>query len=197
MVSGLHVAGGGGPEITDPFTYSNGRLETVSSGVWLDSGSAMAVSSNAIAMSSANTTAHARHTTALSSADYYAELTVTPGNTEYAGIGLMVRMNTNLASINGYRVEMAFYSLNHHIGIERYDAGVNTFIDDVNLGASDSSPHLLRVEIVGTDLDVYVDDVLEISVVASSHTSNTGVGLYAARFGGAVAAADNFEAGTF
>lgn len=194
--------GGGAVEITDPFTYSNGRLSTVSSGAWDDESSNMAVSGNAVVWSTTNDAGIASHNTELSSATHYAEVKITLGNTsEYTAGGVVVRNDGLAVSQDGYRVELGHWqnpTVASNIGITRYDNGTGTEVSVTAIGSPSLSQRTLRAEADGTTITVFVNDVEEASYgSASSYTTNTFVGIFASMFGQITTVTlDDFEAGT-
>jgi hypothetical protein len=193
---------GGAAEITEPFTYSNGRLSTVSSSAWDDSSANMAVASNAISYTANDAADVGSHNTELSSADHYAQVVVTTSNTgEYAAGGVIVRNDGLAASQDGYRVEVGHWNISgvtHNWAITRYDNGTGTEVAVESIGAGTTSARTLRVEVEGTTITVFEGGVEEGSYgSASSYTTNKFVGIFASTFSnnGAIVTLDSFEAG--
>jgi hypothetical protein len=192
---------GGAVEITEPFTYSNGRLSTVSSAVWDDESANMNVSSNAIAWTTDSSDQIASHNTELSTADHYAEADVgVAGGGTYAGAGVMVRHDGTVSTEDGYLIQFAWFDsgsgAQYHIEILRVDNGSSTSVGVTDLGGSPTS-HNVRAEVEGTTITVFLDDSEHTSYgSASSYTTNKFVAIYAGRFGGgSPETIDNFEAG--
>jgi hypothetical protein len=191
---------GGAVEITEPFTYSNGRLSTVSSAAWDDTTANMAVSSNAVVWSAAASSGIASHNTELSSVAHYAQTNVTISTTdEYAGGGVIVRHDGSVGGTeDGYRVEVGHWGVNsYNWAITRIDNGTGTEVaSQLGISAGTTSVHELRAEVEGTTITLFVDDVEEGSYgSASSYTTNKFVGIYAGKFAGGNVTLDAFEAG--
>lgn len=194
---------GGAVEITDPFTYSNGRLSTVSSAVWDDESANMNVSSNQIVWPDSEASGIAIHNTELSSADHYVELDVRLENTgEYSAGGGFVRSDGSVGgTADGYRFEVGHWDIggiNYNWGVSRYDNGSTTEVATGNISAATTTVHRIRVEAEGTTLTLFVDDVEEGSYgSASSYTTNKFAGFFASSFAGGLSVEiDNFEAGS-
>jgi hypothetical protein len=162
----------------------------------------MAVSSNAVVWSAADSSSFASHNTELSSASHYAQVSVQISNTdEYAGGGVLVRHDGSTGgTADGYRVEYGIWLISgttYNYAVTRIDNGASTEVAAGALNTADTSAHTVKVEADGTTLTMFVDDVEEASYgSASSYTTNKFVGIYAGRFSvGGTTTLDNFEAG--
>lgn len=194
---------GGAVEITEPFTYSNGRLSTVSSGAWDDESANMNVASNAVVYATNSSDQITINNTELSSAAHYAKVTSTLSTTgTYAAGGIVVRSNGDVGgTADGYRCEYAINNEgagdNWQVYVVRVDDDVTTDVaNTLNIAAGDTSAHTIEVQANGTELTVYIDTVLRNTYAsASSYTTNKFVGMYAGKFNGGNVTLDSFEAG--
>jgi hypothetical protein len=195
---------GGSAEITEPFTYSNGRLSTVSSSAWDDESANMNVSSNAVVYATDSSDQIAAHNTELSSAGHYAQVVSTLSTTnEYAGGGVIVRGNGAVGgTADGYRAEWSIVNEGignrFHVYLVRIDDDVTTDVGStLNIATTDTSAHTIKVEADGTDIEVFIDTVSRLTYgSASSYTTNKFVGMYCGKYSGGNVTLDSFEAGS-
>jgi hypothetical protein len=172
--------------VSDTFTYSNGALATVSSGVWaaVTGHADCAVASNKLATPATSTITHSRHTTALSTDDQYAEATVNISGSGYREASVLARCSDDAATF--YRLDYSSNSTGT-LTVYKCEAGSFTLIDDQTGVGLDSNDHTIRIEVEGTSIRGYLDDV-EIHNLTDSDIStgaHVGAGLYRTNSGGA------------
>jgi hypothetical protein len=168
--------------VSDTFTYSNGELATVSSGVWapVTDLADLDVISGLVTAPGNSTVAQVRHTTALASDDQFCEAEfVNDGTTAtYREASVMVRVSSTEATF--YRIDWNPAS-SGELTLYRCNAGTFTEITSATgVGGIDTDPHTIRIEAEGTTIRGFFDDVEEISVTNTSIASGAyvGVGAY-------------------
>lgn len=175
------VVGGGA---TDSFTYSNGALPTVSSGVWVtQTGAAQThnVASNAVANVAGGFNGTRYGTTFPT--DHFSQLDCVATSAE---IGVMTRMQS--ADLSGY------YAMIHSTGLaelHRVDAGTFNLLDSTT-GLTTTTT--LRLESIGSNHTAYYGGVSQNTATDATYNSNTSVGI-----GGdsTTATGDNWVGGGF
>jgi hypothetical protein len=169
--------------VSDTFTYSDGALVTVSSGVWaaVTGLSDLDVVSGLVGAPANSTVSQARHTTALASDDQFCEAEfVNDGTTvTYREASVMVRVSPTAATF--YRIDWNPAS-SGELTLYRCNAGTFTEITSATgVGGVDTNPHTIRIEAEGSTIRGFFDDVEEISVTNTSIASGAHVGVGAYR----------------
>jgi hypothetical protein len=176
--------------ITEPFTYSNGALDTVSSGVWFQvTTDDMSVSTNKIVHTNiAGQEAVYVHTTSIATADQYAELVVTGGN-NYSETGPLCRKAANNDSTKTFYLAPLS---NGGLQLYRVVGGAYT---EIGAYAAGSASGTVRLRCEGSTIKVLLDGVERISVTDTNIASGNYTGVESYSNTGTVASGDNFEAG--
>jgi hypothetical protein len=192
----LAVAGGA----TDPFTYSDGALQTVSSAVWArhtDSpaiGGTISVASNIVTVGGSSDGAD-RYDSDLGSAAHFAQLDVTISGTATGNdvmAGPITRMGTTSTDVSGF-VALAGANTNaDRFMLTRVDSGSFTTLDS---DTTSSGTYELRLESDGSSQILFINGVNTLSATDSAHSANTYTGIYIYKYGAYVATGDNFENG--
>ena len=180
--------------LTDEFDYADGRLQTVSGGLWQDSGTGWQVSSGQVSWSINNSAGYALHTEELDDADHWARVAVNIGASEYAGGGVILRAGGTPSAPTGWRVELGYWQGARRVGITRLDGASSTEVHTAAAGGTGTGE--LEAHVEGTTITVYVDGQLATSYTgATQYATQLGVGLYAGRWGGSAVTIDAFAAG--
>lgn len=157
---------------TDSFTYSNGALATVSSGVWanVSGGGAVQVTSNTARLPAASFTA-AIYNTATATQTQVSEVVITElATSSYSEMGVITRAT-------GAGAQTFYYAYYNTVGLgelHRVSAGSFNLLDDVSV--SHSGAHELRLESTGSTHNVYLDDSL-IMTGTDANLTGTYVGI--------------------
>lgn len=184
--------------IDDFNSYSDGRLSTVASSIWTDSGAAANVVAGQIVGTGSDYSVIAFYQTQVGHADHFAEIDGNAENNEYAGVGSLVRGNNSTGSPTGYRVEVGYWSGQHNVAITRYNGSGSTELTTASLHAGGSHIETnIRAEAEGSTIRVKVNGTTITSVTDSTYGTGQWTGFFISRFsGGPQPIVDNWENGT-
>lgn len=177
--------------VTEPFTYSNGALETVASANWANiGGQAMNVVSNAIkyAGNASGESLYANKQT-LATANNWAQIVVT-GGSGYSEMGPVWRQTAASGS-----TKTCYIAPLSNNGLQLYSV-VSGSYTEIGSYAAGSTSGTVYGEAQGTAVKVFLDGVQRISVTNSAVASGNfaGVEAYAT---GSGCVGDTFTAGDF
>ena len=114
--------------ITEPFTYSNGRLQTVSASAWLDTGTNVAVASNQLSYAGTNATDIAYHQTTDPVGQPLRASHHQPRHQRVRRLLAAGPWQRQPERAGGYRVEFGYWAGNRNIAVYRYD-GTRTEVE--------------------------------------------------------------------
>lgn len=175
----------GGAVETDPFTYSNGVLATVSGGDWVTVFGSADVVSNAVTNNGSGTEDWSVRATTFGQAQY-AEVQTTLG-TDYCETGVVLRSSNSVRT--GYSYVWAQVPATYDI----YEVTAGSYVSIASVAATTTGTRRLRFEAEGSALRGFADGSFTISTTDSSLTGSH-VGLISF-FDGSTAVQDNWEGG--
>lgn len=198
------VAGGA---VTDSFTYSNGNLSTVGSASWADVVGTVKVVSNHCENTAAFGFDVAKHKTAMTNGDHYAQAVasvLTGSSGAYNFMGVRIRQSNVADNAIHFEAGWAAGTSQSELNLMVFTAGTPTAIgnwistDQVTGYPMPSRPFTLRVEGNGSSLSGYaVGTYGPLSVTDSTYSTNTYTGIMIYTEGGVtLVQVDNFEAGS-
>jgi hypothetical protein len=186
---------------TDPFTYSDGDLHTVSGGVWIRHTDSPAIGGTIVVVSQtvdvgANEDGADRYDADLGTAAHYAQTVVTisgtPTGTDVMA-GPITRMGTTTTDVSGFVGLAGSNNSAQRFMLSRVDSGTFTTLDSDTTSAG---TYELRLESDGSSQTLFIDDVSTLSATDTAYPSNTYTGIYSYHYGAYSAIIDDFESGT-
>lgn len=191
--SGTATAASAAPaSYTEPFTYSDGTLSTVASGIWASPfDTSPSITSNVVKLPAISTSTVSIFQTSLAGPDHWAEADVTIGS-NFSEFGVVVRSNNTTATY--YRLTWSQPAGGQYTVYKRV-AGTYTLIGSVT-GVGITGTRRLRLECEGSTLRYYADGVLQGSFTDASISTGNYSGIEGYRtVSSGVEALDNFETG--
>jgi hypothetical protein len=189
--------------VSDTFTYSDGELGSTSSGTWVKhtgggTGGNASVASNAVVSNIGGAECVYHHSTALASADHYAELVVTPNcdaNDDTAG-GPMVRATSTTSTARGYFGWYGAITSGTSPSYRLYSVNDGTFTLLGSAVSTTLGTRTIRAEANGSTIRMLAETVEQVSVTNTTWTSQTNVGFYCYDYDlpGTALSVDNFDA---
>jgi hypothetical protein len=157
---------------TDSFTYSDGNLQTVSGGVWVQRTGTATVSTNRVTTSNRTDDTESYWSTAVTDDQYSQAVVTNNGTGQYSDAGVATRIATGAHS----HYMLVIDQQNGDLALYRASAGSFATLGTYAAGTGTGT---LRLESVGSSHTGYLNGVPRITVTDATHTSGrVGIHIY-------------------